>query len=156
MLSSQRIKSKTKLNGAVMKRLNIVAVAVLLVFLSLVVCFAQKNDPQQSKTKYAVIEANYLEGLKSNNMGLRISCAYFLGELKSRKAVVPLMKMLSNEEHEGARIMAAWSLIKIGDPKGIILVRQNSENCDCTSVKCWCDYLYKHYVMHQEGKLFFD
>lgn len=138
-----------------MKKIYIVLISFSLFFIYCAPSFAQSSITQHSKTKYQVIEANYLKGLKSENLGLRISCAYFLGELKSRKAVIHLMNMLNNENDEGARIMAAWSLVKIGDPKGIILLKEKAENCDCKSVKCFCEFMYNHYVLQQEGKLYF-
>ncbi len=110
-----------------------------------------KSDP-----KYKTIEKNYLEGLKSDNTGLRISCVYFLGELKSSKAVIPLMRMLNEETHEGARIAAAWSLAKIGDARGIYLLKQVSETCDCCSVQCMTELFYRHFVITQNGGMEFD
>jgi hypothetical protein len=54
------------------------------------------------------IEDNYLVGLNSDVPGLQVSCAYFLGEMKSERAVIPLMKMLRDENAmPGQRLMAA-------------------------------------------------
>ena len=67
------------------------------------------------KANYSKIESNLLVGLNSNIEGLRISCAYYLGEMKSENAVLPLMQILRDDQCYGARIVAALSLIKIGN-----------------------------------------
>lgn len=113
------------------------------------------NITNTAIAKYSMIENNYLRGLSSDNLGVRKSAAFFLGEMKSSKAVVPLMNILKTEKDEPLRIIAAWSLIKIGDFRGINLVKHVSENCDCHSVKCLCDFFYTHHSMSETGGLNF-
>lgn len=133
--------------------LSIVLFVSMLFFSSVT---ALGGELYKSNPKYKTIEKNYLEGLKSENTGLKISCAYFLGEMKSTKAVIPLMRMLNEETHEGARIAAAWSLTKIGDARGIYLLKQVSETCDCCSVQCMTELFYRHFVITQNGGMEFD
>ena len=71
-----------------------------------------------ASTKYEQVESNYLKGLNSDVHNLKLCCAYFLGELKSQKAMIPLMEMFRNEKDD-AKLVAAWSLLKIGDPRGV-------------------------------------
>lgn len=134
----------------------ILSVVFILSMLFLSAGTLSAGELYKSNPKYKVIESNYLEGLKSENLGLRISCAYFLGEMKSSKAVIPLMKMLNEETHEGARIAAAWSLSKIGDARGIYLLKQVSETCECCSVQCMTELFYRHFVITQNGGMEFD
>jgi hypothetical protein len=136
-----------------MKKQHLILAVVISTFIVSAISFAQGSKSTGANSIYNTIEENYLEGLKSDNLGLRMSCTYFLGELKSSKAVIPLMNILNTEKHEGARIMAAWSLIKIGDPRGIYLVKENSELCKDCSVQSMCAYFYYHYVLSSEGKL---
>jgi hypothetical protein len=68
--------------------------------------------------------ASLLEGLASDNLGLKSSCAYMLGELKVTEAIIPLMRMLHNEVNEELRISAALALYKIGTPMSINAVKQ--------------------------------
>jgi HEAT repeat protein len=68
--------------------------------------------------------ASLLEGLASDNLGLKSSCAYMLGELKVTEAIIPLMKMLHNDVNEEIRISAALALYKIGTPMSIHAVKQ--------------------------------
>jgi HEAT repeat protein len=97
----------------------------------------------------ADITENLLEGLKSDNLGLRISCAYFLGERKSSEAVIPLMSVLRNDKNAEARIMAALSLYKIGSEKGIYAVKGAAEFEEDNTVKKMCETFYKMHVMNR-------
>jgi len=65
-----------------------------------------------SEEKYDQIEENMLIGIKSVNTGLQTSCAYFLGEMKSDRAMIPLLRLVQNGGTEEARIIAALSLYK--------------------------------------------
>jgi len=136
-----------------MKKQHIIPAVVFFAFIATTLSFAEGNKLSKTNSNYNIIEANYLEGLKSDNIGLRMSCAYFLGEIKSAKAVIPLMHMLNTEEHEGARIIAAWSLVKIGDSRGIYLVKRQGEQCKDCSVKSMCQYFYNHFNLTTKGKL---
>ncbi len=139
-----------------MKKQHFILATVVLAFLLSTISFSQANDPNKLKSKMEIIEGNYLMGLNSDNLGLKMSCAYFLGEMKSEKAVIPLMEILNKETHEGVRIMAAWSLSKIGDPRGIYLLQQTSNFCDCVSVQCMSQYYYMHYLLSSKGSINFD
>jgi|WetSurMetagenome_2_1015567.scaffolds.fasta_scaffold29517_3 HEAT repeat protein len=120
------------------------------VFSVLMICLLQlstnlmASSPESSKSgnKIEYIEDNLLEGLSSDNLGLRISTAYYLGEYKSERALVPLIKMLHNEKEESARIQAALSLIKIGDPKGAFMVKQAARFDESTKVRNFCTKFY--------------
>lgn len=152
-----------------MKKLSITGLIVLfLVSFSGVVSaqsganyFAYVNIPTKHTEKiekkfdsnYKTIEANYLAGLKSNNIGLKTSSAYFLGEMKSEKALFPLMKMFTNAKTDGERLLAAWSLLKIGDSRGVYLVKHATEDGTCSGATCMLTWLYKDYSLKTNGKI---
>jgi hypothetical protein len=99
-----------------------------------------------SAEKYSQIEENYLAGLNSNNIGLRTSCAYFLGEMKSDKAIIPLLKLLRNGETEYSRIIAALSLYKIGSKIGLYRIKILAQTDKSEKVRRVLDRLYKTHV----------
>ena len=115
--------------------------------------FAQANKEIIVSAKYETIENNYLAGLNSNNHGLKVSSAYFLGDMKSHKAVIPLMKMFRNEKNDGAKLVAAWSLLKIGDSRGVFLVQRESELGNCDGIRCMLGQLYQDYCLKTKGKI---
>jgi hypothetical protein len=133
------------------------AICVLLsVFFVIVVSssmFAQADkEATTTPTKYERIESNYLTGLNSDNHGLEVSSAYFLGEMKSEKAVIPLMKKFRNEKDEGAKLVYAWSLLKIGNSRGVFLVKRETELGDCDAIRSMLQYLYNDHSLKTDGK----
>jgi hypothetical protein len=99
-----------------------------------------------STEKYDRAEATLLQGLASDNEGLRESSAYMLGELKSDKAVIPLMGILRCESCSTARIVAALALCRIGDLRGVYAVKQAVQFDDDAAVQQRCAYFYNSYV----------
>lgn len=95
------------------------------------------------------IENNYIEGIKSDNQGLKVSAAYFLGEMKSSKAVIPLMRILREDNCDGARLAAALALVKIGDARGIYIVKKAVDFNDCEKVRKMAKHLYASYITGQ-------
>lgn len=131
----------------------------LLFMLVLFVAFSTLSygqAPPKSLKNYAAyhrIESNYLKGLNSDNPDLRVSCAYFLGEMKSDKALIPLMKMFHQEKNAGVKMVAAWSLLKIGDARGVNLVKRSIELGECGEEGCMLRYLYMNYCLKTDGKI---
>ncbi len=93
-----------------------------------------------------LVIVNLMNGVNSGNQGLRMSSAYFLGELKSDEAVIPLMKILKSDENEEARIMAGLSLLKIKDSRGIFAIKQAIEFDGSERVRKMCSIFYQDYL----------
>lgn len=132
------------------------AILSLLVFfwISASISFAQAPPRPAEAYAYHKIERNYLKGLKSDNPDLKISCAYFLGEMKSDKALIPLMAMFHDSKNEGAKLIAAWSLLKIGDARGVNLIKRAVELNECGSgAGCILRYLFMDYSLQTNGKI---
>ena len=99
-----------------------------------------------SEGEYDQIETNMLIGIKSNNAGLQTSCAYFLGEMKSDIAMIPLLKLVTNGETEEARIIAALSLYKIQSKIGMYRLKYLAESDGSELARNVFDRLYKVYA----------
>jgi len=125
--------------------MSILAAAVLIIAATTV---AAASDPSTALTaeQYASAEQNLLIGVESDNQGLKESSAYMLGELKSSKAVVPLMKMLRSDDHESARIVAALALCRIGDARGVYAVKRATQFDSSERVAQRCAWFYNEYV----------
>lgn len=113
--------------------------------------YADVNKTTKKANTYETIEQNRLIGLASDNEGVRISAAFNLGEMKSQKAVVPLMKQLRDGTSEEERIIAALSLIKIGDPRGAFMVGRTAKYCDCEKLSYFCEKFYQSYLNSLAG-----
>lgn len=99
--------------------------------------------------KLSVIEDNLLEGVKSSNVGLQTSCAYFLGEMKSDLALIPLLRLARNGKSEEARIIAGLSLYKIESHIGLHILKGRAKNDESELVRNSFDRLYKKYVSNE-------
>ncbi len=133
-----------------MKRFYLTSFFLFVVFT--IVSFAQNPVEVTDNPKMMQIEQNYLKGLNSDVPGLQVSCAYFLGELKSKKAVPVLIEMFKNEKNPGAKLVAAWSLSKIGDTRGLEMIKNEGDNSNCDYSKCLCVYLYMDYCLDNYGR----
>jgi len=96
-----------------------------------------------------LVISNLINGVNSGNQGLRMSSTYFLGEMKSDEAVIPLMGILKSNENEEERIMAALSLSKIGDSRGIFAIKQAITFDNSERVKKLCSIFYQGYLSNQ-------
>ncbi len=96
-----------------------------------------------------IIEENYIAGVSSDNHGLKVSSAFFLGEIKSSKAVIPLMRILREDKCDGARLAAALALVKIGDARGVYMVKKAVDFNDCEKVRKMAKHLYASYITGQ-------
>jgi len=100
------------------------------------------NTPKKSDS-YKKAELNYIHGVESDNAGLRVSASYFLGEMQSEAAVIPLLRVLRDCTDEECRIAAALALVKIGDARGVYAVKKAAEFDDSKRVRdlCWKFYM---------------
>ncbi len=139
-----------------MKKLTTIVTIVLL----LTVFASNGFAGDVSGTKKSKMNANaipsLLDGLASDNLGLKTSCAYLLGEYKITKAIIPLMRVLRNDENEEARIAAALALYKIETPMSINAVKQSirfdeSERVSKLASKFYNNYLRNKFSNDVEG-----
>jgi len=102
--------------------------------------------PVTPKITKDLVVTNLLNGLQSQNRGLKESAAFMLGEEKASRGVLPLMQMLRDGDQESSRIVAALSLCRIGDPRGVYAVKQAARFDDSERVRTLCAWFYNQYV----------
>jgi len=130
-----------------MKRMLI----AFLFFLVLSSSFIYAGNPTE-KEKIAITQntiQSLINGIGSDNTGLKTSSAYMIGELKITDAVIPLMKVMREDDNEEARIAAALSLYKLGTPLAMHAIRQairfdNSERVKRLCLRFYTDYLNRN------------
>ena len=133
-----------------MKPYTILLVVIFLIISSSVSIFSQDSIKVLPRINNKSVDKNYLEGMKTDNEGLKISSAYYLGERQSSKAVIPLMKMLHMDKSPSARIMAALSLFKIGDKRGIYALKEAITDDKSEWVRSMCKVFYQMYLTNKE------
>ncbi|MGQ9642957.1 MAG: HEAT repeat domain-containing protein [Ignavibacterium sp.] len=108
--------------------------------------FGINNPSKKSLVSREMIIKNLLVGVKSDNYGLRTSSAFLLGEFQADDAVIELLGMLHKEESDDARIMAALSLLKIEDARGIYAIKQAVKFDTSERVRKICEKFYNHFL----------
>lgn len=119
------------------------AIVLLALFLvSTSIAFAEPKIKDQINDN--TIET-LLMGLNSENVGLKSSSAYMIGELQITEGIIPLLRMLHNEKNEDLRIAAALALYKIGSPTSIFAVKQAIRFDESKRVSKHCASFYSEY-----------
>jgi HEAT repeat protein len=106
----------------------------------------------EPKTKVNITEntvSSLMIGLASDNVGLKSSSAYMIGELQLSKAVIPLMRILREDENEDMRIAVALALYKIGTPLAVNAVRQAAKFDENERVSKHCASFYSQYLRNK-------
>ena len=111
---------------------------------------AQDGDSKKEVSEDIV--ESLLTGLNSDNIGLKGSSAYMLGDLRVTSAVIPLMRLLHNDENDKVRIAAALALYKIGTPMSIHAVKQASRFDDSERVSKLAHIFYSDYMREEFKK----
>jgi len=130
---------------------------ISLFFISLLMLNSNILLPQEMNSKK--ITANeacvktLLMGLNSENCGVKNGCAFMFGELCCDKGVIPLLKILHSDQKEEARIMAALSLYKIGDSRGIFAIKQAIRFDNSKRVSRLCEKFYKAFLFGKKNNL---
>ena len=96
--------------------------------------------------EYHQYEQNLLAGIKTDNIGLQTSSAYFLGEMKSDKSLIHLLKLARYGETEESRIISGLSLYKIESDIGMYLLKSLRESDNSEKVRNSFDRIYKVYI----------
>lgn len=112
--------------------------------------YAQTIVYSHTSAQKDCVKKSLLLGVESENLGLQSSAAYMLGETRCDEAVIPLLKILHNSPYEEMRIMAALSLYKIGDSRGIFAVRQAIKFDESKRVSKLCNKFYRAYLQAEE------
>lgn len=120
--------------------------ALMFIVTICVVSVSAKDPAPLKRGSMELAEQNYISGINTENEGLQVSSAYYLGELKSDKAVIPLMRQLHESPHESVRIAAALSLLKIGDKRGIYAIYKSIEFDESENVRAACKRFYLCYL----------
>lgn len=108
--------------------------------------FGMNYPVEKSLVNREMIIKNLLVGVKSDNYGLRTSSAFLLGEFQADESVIELLGMLHKEESDDARIMAALSLLKIEDARGIYAIKQAVKFDKSERVRKICEKFYNHFL----------
>ncbi|MDH3267524.1 MAG: HEAT repeat domain-containing protein [Ignavibacteria bacterium] len=124
--------------------------SIILFAVSLILIFSFQILPQetadQNSSEMEACFKTLLNGLNSDNLGSQAGCTYIIGELCCQRSVITLLKMLRDCPSEELRILAALSLYKIGDSRGIYAIKQAIKFDESKRVQRMCEIFYKAYI----------
>ena len=143
-----------------MKRLttNIIFVSIISLLLHTTTFGVKNPNSDESKIssynvytilteeEYHQFEQNLLAGIKSDNIGIQTSSAYFLGELKSDKSLIHLLKLARYGETVESRIIAGLSLYKIESDIGMYLLKNLRNSDDSEKVRRTFNRIHRKYI----------
>lgn len=113
--------------------------------------FSYAGDKSETQIKISENSIkSLLLGLTSDNLGLKTNAAYLLGEFRISEAVVPLMRVLRNDNSEEARIAAALALYKINTPLSINAVKQSVRFDESARVSKLAANFYNNYLLNKQ------
>jgi hypothetical protein len=129
--------------------------SIILFAVSLILIFSFQILPQetadQNSSEMEACFKTLQQGLNSDNLGLQAGCAYMVGELCCQRSVITLLKLLHNCPSEELRILAALSLYKIGDLRGIFAIKQAIKFDESKRVQRMCEIYYKAYLQGNDN-----
>ena len=121
--------------------------SILLFSVSLTLLLSFRILPQettkQNSTEMEACFETLEQGLTSDNEGLKAGSTYMVGEMRCQRSVVALLKILHSNQSEELRILAALSLYKIGDSRGIFAIKKAITYDESKRVQQMCELFYR-------------
>ena len=133
-----------------MKTLLVVGAAIAVATLA----YAGPGDVVRADPDPEFTEAKLLEDVHCDDCVKRENAIYSLGELRSEKAVIPLMAVLHSDADESSRIVAALALCRIGDARGTYAGKRAATYDGSEKVRTLSAWFFNTYV--KEGSFEFE
>ncbi len=114
--------------------------------------YAKSNSSSPDMKGKSAIE-NLKNGIKSDNTGLKKSSIYFAGHYRVSETVPTLTETVKNENEPSTRILIALVLYRIGDEKGIKLVKEMAAYDRNPEVRRMCTCIYNAYKTGNSDEL---
>ena len=89
-----------------------------------------------------------IQGIKSDNPGLRKSAIFYAGQYKLEAAVDCLIEELQKEDDPGTKILIALSLYKIGNPIAIEYINDMANYSEDTNLKNMFSAIYNEFILN--------
>ena len=129
-------------NNTTRKGSIILGMIVLALFLMSCSFQPQTNSDQHVELPdYAVI--NLLNGIQSDNYGVKMSSIYLAGKYKITEVSKNLIEEIKNSNDDELCQMLAWSLYQIGDDSYCEELQAFMKNHPSEKLKALCSYLHK-------------
>ncbi len=138
---------------ALLKTKLVLSLLSLLFATTLGQTIAQPNPIKEiTDHKYAL--ANLLDGINSENDGVKRSSIYYVGYYRIVEAEEGLLEQLRKEQNPSNRILIALVLYKLGGDDGLLEVKKLASNDENQKVRRMSAHIYNEYLIKDsKGKL---
>jgi hypothetical protein len=121
---------------------RIIGITFIAVILSSTFIISQTSS--ESRVELPEISViNILNGLYSDNYGLKMSCVYYAGKYKILEVSQDLVKQIESADDEELCQMMIWSLYQIGNESCCEEVQRVMRNHPSEKLRDFCEYLQK-------------
>ena len=148
--SENKRNSRSSQKEGAMKTTLAIGVAIL----SATLGYARSGDVSRPAPDLELTEAKLIDDVHCENCETKESAIFDLGELRSEKAVIPLMDVLHRDDDESSRVVAALALCRIGDARGTFAVKRAATFDKSEKVRTLSAWFYNTYV--REGSFQFE
>ena len=121
---------------------RLLGLTVMALFILSTLLHSQTNSDQQVELPDIAI-VNILNGIQSDNHGVKISCIYFAGKYKIVEVSQYLVEEMKNSDNEELCQMLVWSLYQISDESCCKKLKTIFENHPSEKIRDFCNYLHK-------------
>ena len=146
-INQRRYKMKLKVLSGI--KLAVVFLS-LLIIVSVGEVTAQINSIRDiTDNKYAL--ENLLDGINSDNEGVKRSSIYLAGKYRIAEAERVLIAQLKREQNPGNRILIALVLYKLKSEKGLSVVRKLALHDNNQNVRRMSTHIYNEYITNDSN-----
>ena len=120
--------------------------AIGITLLSLLLMSTLLDAQTYSKQRIELPEiaiVNLLNGIRSDNNGVKKSCVYFAGKYKVLEVSQDLVEQIENSNDEELCQMIVWSLYQIGNDSCCEELQRVMKQHPLEKLKDFCNYLHK-------------
>lgn len=118
-----------------------VGLSFLLFFFLSSLTYSQTDANQRIELSDIAI-VNILNGIQSDNNGVKMSCIYFAGKYRIIDVSEDLVKEMKKSDNDELCQMLVWSLYQIGDEKCCQELKSIIENHPSEKIRDFCKYLH--------------
>ena len=129
-------------NNVSRKSSKVLLITVLVLFAMSSFLYSQTPIIQEIELPEASIKS-IVQGIKSENEGVKKSCIYFAGKYKIQEASKYLVEELTVLDDGELCSLLVWSLYQIGNESCFKELQEIVKNHDSEELKAFCSYLSK-------------
>lgn len=129
----------------------VVASLSLLFAVNLGELIAQPNSIKEITNHRYALE-NLLDGIQSENNGVKRSSIYFVGKYRISESEELLIEQLEREQNPNNKVLIALVLYKLGSDDGLNAVKKLAATDRIEKVRRMCTHIYNEYLTKGFGK----